>query len=64
MYKLNDEEREDIIGELQRLAEIGPPAVRRYWWSMLVNMIHGRSAAQVERMERERGLTTRRTVAA
>ncbi len=60
---LNDDERETIISELQRLAEIGTPTIRRYWWSLMMDMIHGRSAAQVQRMERERGLV-RRSVAA
>jgi hypothetical protein len=63
MYKLSDLEREEIIWELARLAEVGTPSVRRYWWSMLKNMIDGRSAAQVEKMERAADLS-RRTVAA
>jgi hypothetical protein len=62
---LTDEERESIIAEFQRLCEVGTPAVRRYYWSHMQNLIHGRSAAQVERMERERGLLRgHRTVAA
>ena len=53
---LTDEEREQLIETHAQLASQGSQAVRRYWWSQMKNLIEGRSAAQVERMEREKGL--------
>jgi len=57
VMQLTDAERENIIGELSRLTESGgSPSEKRYWWSLLQNMIHSRSAEQVRRMEEAKGL--------
>jgi len=54
---LSDVEREqliDIFSQLE-LAQTSP-AMRRYFWSLRKDLINGRSAEQVARMESERGL--------
>jgi hypothetical protein len=53
---LTDAEREQQIDITTQLAQQGSPAVRRYWWSLMKALINDRSPAQVERMEREKGL--------
>ena len=53
---LTDIEREQLIDITGQLAQQGSPAVRRYWWSQMKQLVDGRSAEQVAKMERERGL--------
>jgi len=50
---LTDEERETLIDTMRMLHQASQTAaLRRYWWSMLQNLIDGRSTAQKERMQR------------
>jgi len=54
--KLTDDEREQLIEIHCQLSTQGSPQVRTFWWNQLRDLIKGRSAEQVERMERAKGL--------
>jgi hypothetical protein len=57
MESLTDEEREAAILKASRDCEsAGTPALKRYYWSMMKNLIDQRSPAQIARMELSRGL--------
>jgi len=58
MTRLSDEDRELAISWYQMLIEEAGASgdLNRYWWSQMKNLIDGRSLAQIERMEREKGL--------
>lgn len=54
---LTDAEREQLIDLFTQLETAQTsPAMRRYFWSLRKDLINNRSAEQVARMERERGL--------
>lgn len=53
---MTDDERENLILTTGQLSMQGSPAVRKYWWSLMLALINERSPAQVEKMEREKGL--------
>ena len=54
---IDDEDREDMI-EVKSLEFLAArtPDDRRIAWAQLRELLNGRSAAQVAKMERERGL--------
>jgi hypothetical protein len=54
---LTDAEREQAIAECMRRMEIArDDQLKRSWFRQMAALIADRSPAQVERMERERGL--------
>lgn len=55
---LTDEERERLIDLFAQL-ELGDlsPAMKRYLWSLRKDLINSRSAEQIAKMEREKGLS-------
>lgn len=54
---LSDDDRESAIRTCaDALGKAATHELKRFWWSQMKNLIDGRSAAQVERMEREKGL--------
>jgi hypothetical protein len=56
--KLSDDDRESAIQTCAAAMEATHSApLKRYWWSTMKNLIDGRSSAQIERMEAERGLS-------
>lgn len=55
--KLSDDDRETAIRTCAEAMEVATThELRRFWWSQMKNLIDGRSAAQVTKMEQERGL--------
>jgi hypothetical protein len=56
--KLSDEDREcAIVTCAEAMKATASAPLKRYWWTAMRNLIDGRSAAQVEAMEREKGLS-------
>ena len=54
---LTDDEREKVIAECMRRMEIArDPQVKRSWFKQIAALIADRSPAQVQRMERAKGL--------
>ena len=54
---LSDEERESIIDTFAAMMRgAQSPALRRYWWSMLREMVLSRTPEQVRKMEKEKGI--------
>lgn len=55
--KLSDDERESAIVTCAEAMKVAAtPTLKRYWWSQMKNLVDQRTPAQVEKMERERGL--------
>ena len=55
-FAFSDSERERCIDIYAQLACCSSGAVQRYFYRQMVKLQLGRSAEQIERMEREKGL--------
>jgi hypothetical protein len=57
MESLNDAEREIAIANARQHCEAAQTsALKRYWWSIMQQLIHERSPQQIRRMELAMGL--------
>ena len=52
----SDEDREQCIDIMAQLAVNTSGGVRKYFWHAMKSLQAGRSAEQIERIEREKGL--------
>lgn len=53
---LSDDDRESAIRTCAEAMKVAAAhELRRYWWSQFKNLVDGRSAEQVARMEIEKG---------
>jgi hypothetical protein len=58
MQTLTDMEREKAISDMTKLGQQSglTESLRRYYWSLQTNLIHGRSPEQIRRMEARMGV--------